>query len=98
MSVNGGGSTLLYLRYKAASYKCMLVYVSSKAVARPWQSGAKGWEIPQTPCPQLKYFFSLVIRNLALQLVVLHVKLENMEHGVLRDALVEVSGTQIVFH
>ena len=36
--------------------------------------------------------------NLALKLVVLHVELENVKHGVLRDALVEVSETQILFH
>ena len=30
-----------------------------------------------------------------LQLVVLQVELENMKHGVLRDALVDVSDTQI---
>ena len=31
--------------------------------------------------------------NLALKLVVLHVELESVKHGVLCDALVEVSGT-----
>ena len=36
--------------------------------------------------------------NLALQLVVRHDELENLKHGVLRDALVEVSVTQILFH
>ena len=36
--------------------------------------------------------------NLALKLVVLHVELENVKHGVLHDALVEVSETQILFH
>ena len=36
--------------------------------------------------------------NLTLKLVVLHVELENMKHEVLRDALVEALGTQILFH
>ena len=36
--------------------------------------------------------------NVALKLVVLHVELKSVKHGVLRDALVEVSGTQILFH
>ena len=36
--------------------------------------------------------------NLALKLVVLHVELQNMEHGVLRDALAKVSETQILFY
>ena len=36
--------------------------------------------------------------NLALQLVVLHVELKNLKHGVVRDVLVEVSETQILFH
>ena len=36
--------------------------------------------------------------NLALQLVVLHVELENVKHGVLRDALVEVPEIRILFH
>ena len=36
--------------------------------------------------------------NFALKLVVLHVELENVKHGVLHDALVEVSETQILFH
>ena len=36
--------------------------------------------------------------NFALKLVVLHVQLESEKHGVLHDALVEVSGTQILFH
>ena len=35
---------------------------------------------------------------MALKLVVLHVELESVKHGVLRDALVEVSGTQNLFH
>ena len=35
---------------------------------------------------------------LALKLVVLYVELQNVKHGVLRDALVEVSGTQKLFH
>ena len=35
--------------------------------------------------------------NLALKLMVLHVELQNVKHGVLRDALVEVSETQILF-
>ena len=36
---------------------------------------------------------------LALKLVISHEqdKLQNMEHGLLRDALVKVSGTQILF-
>ena len=33
---------------------------------------------------------------MALKLVVLNVELENLKHGVLRDALVEVSETQKV--
>ena len=37
------------------------------------------------------------VLNLALQLVVLHVKLESVKHGVLLDALVEVSVTQTLF-
>ena len=36
--------------------------------------------------------------NLALKLVVLHVELENVKRAVLRDALVEVLETQILFH
>ena len=36
--------------------------------------------------------------NLALKLVVRHYEFENVKHGVLREALVEVSGTQILFH
>ena len=36
--------------------------------------------------------------NLAFTLVLLHVELESVKHGVLRDVLVEVSGTQIFFH
>ena len=28
-------------------YIFRLVYVLGKDVVRPWQSGAKGWEIPQ---------------------------------------------------
>ena len=36
--------------------------------------------------------------NLALKLVVLHVDLESVKHEVLCDALVEVSGTHILFH
>ena len=32
--------------------------------------------------------------NLALKMMIRHDELENMIHGVLRDALVEVSGTQ----
>ena len=35
---------------------------------------------------------------LAFKLVVLHVELKNVKHGVLRDAPVEVSETQILFH
>ena len=35
---------------------------------------------------------------LAFKLVVIHVKLKNVKHGVLRDAPVEVSETQILFH
>ena len=36
--------------------------------------------------------------NLALKLVVLHVELKNVKHGVVRDALVDVLRTQILFH
>ena len=36
--------------------------------------------------------------DLALKFVMLHVELENVKHGVLRGALVEVSETQILFH
>ena len=36
--------------------------------------------------------------NLALKLVVLHVELKNVKHGVVRDALVEVLRTQILLH
>ena len=36
--------------------------------------------------------------NLAFKLVVLHVELENVKHGVLLDVLVEVSETQLLFH
>ena len=36
--------------------------------------------------------------NLALKLVVLHGEFESVKDGFLRDALVEVSGTQILFH
>ena len=36
--------------------------------------------------------------NLALKLAVLHVELENVKHGVLLDALLGVSETQILFH
>ena len=36
--------------------------------------------------------------NLASKLVIRHDELENTNHEVLRDALVEVSGTQILFH
>ena len=35
--------------------------------------------------------------NLALKLVVLRDELESVKHGVLRDAHVESSGTQILF-
>ena len=35
---------------------------------------------------------------LALKLVICHGELENVNHGVLRDALVEVSGAQILLH
>ena len=36
--------------------------------------------------------------NQALKLVVLNVEVESVKHGVLLDALVEVSGTQLIFH
>ena len=36
--------------------------------------------------------------NLALKLVVRHYELENVNHGVLIDILVEVLGAQILFH
>ena len=35
---------------------------------------------------------------LALKSVVRHDELENVKRGILRDAIVEVSGTQILFH
>ena len=35
---------------------------------------------------------------MALKFVIRHNEVENVNHGVLRDALVEVSGTQILFH
>ena len=36
--------------------------------------------------------------HMASKLVLLHVELENVKHGVLRDALVEVSETRIRIH
>ena len=36
--------------------------------------------------------------NFSLKLVVRQYKLENVNHGVLRDALVEVSETQTLYH
>ena len=48
------------------------------------------------------YFYFLILMtgsasNMTLKLVVLHDELESVKHGVLRDALVEVSGTQVHF-
>ena len=49
-------------------------------------------------CLYFKFLMTGSALNLALQLVVLRVELESVKHGVLRDALVEVSGTQNLFH
>ena len=53
-------------------------------------------------CGQITSFYCLFLMNgsalnLALKSLVRHDELRNIHHGVLRDALVEVSGTQILF-
>ena len=79
-----------------------------------WLAGSKKWKFEFMEIYNFANLFFLVPRliiclyfwflmtgsalNLALKLVVLHVELENVKHGVLRDALVEVSETQILFH
>ena len=48
--------------------------------------------------PRFLFLMTVSATNLALKLVIRHDELENVNHGVLCAALVEVSGTQIIFH
>ena len=48
--------------------------------------------------PLFLYFWCLEALNFTLKLVIRHDELENMNHGVLCDTHVKISGTQIIFH